>query len=162
MPGKVSNPRDLLVLLLGELLHVERRLVGGVIRNLAETVRDDELRAVLNQHVEETVQHVDRLEAAFLRLEVAPTANLSQPFERAVGQHDELAANIVDPRLADLFHLQFALHIEHWEIAAYETLLRLVPPDIAQLLEQNLDDERRAATRLLEQLGALCGRPPLH
>src|SRR5438270_13858018 len=110
MAGKVSNPRDLLVLLLGELLHVERRLAGGVIRNLANAVRDDELRSVLEQHLEETVQHVERLESVFRRIEVAPTANLSQPFESAVAQHDELAPNVLDAGLADLFHLQAAVH----------------------------------------------------
>jgi ferritin-like metal-binding protein YciE len=153
MAGKVSNPHDLIVLLLGELLHVERRLAGGVIRDLAETVRDEELRAVLDRHLEETVQHVERLESVFRRLEVAPTANLSRPFESAVAQHGELAPNIVDAPLADVFHLQAALHIEHWEIAAYEMVLQLVPADVTELLEPNLDDERRAATRLLE-LGA--------
>jgi ferritin-like metal-binding protein YciE len=154
MSGKISNPRDLLVLLLGEVLHVERRLAGGVIRDLAEAVHDDELRAVLRGHLEETVEHVDRLERAFRRLEVSPTANLSRSFESAVAQHHQLAQTIVEPRLADLFHAQAAFHTEHWEIAAYETALRLAPGEAAGLLEASLDDERRAAGRLLELLGA--------
>jgi ferritin-like metal-binding protein YciE len=152
VPGKVSNPRDLLVLLLGELLHVERRLAGSVIRDLVDAAHDDELRSLLRNHLEETVQHVERIESAFLRIEVAPTANLSRPFESAVAQHDELAANIVDPRLADRFHAQAALHTEQWEIAAYDTVLRLAPSDVAELLGPSLDDERRAAEGLLKQL----------
>ena len=155
MAGKVSNPRDLLVLLLGELLHVERRLAGEVIRKLADAVQDDAaLRELLQRHLEETKQHVDRIETAFRRLEVAPTANLSRPFESAVAQHDELAPNIVEPALADRFHAQAALHTEHWEIAAYETVLRLAPDDVRELLEPSLDDERRAADSLLGHLEA--------
>jgi len=149
MAGKVSNPRDLLVLLLGELLHVERRLAGEVIRKLAEAVHDDELREVLQHHLEETKQHVERIETAFRRLEVAPTANLSRPFESAVAQHEELAPNIVEPGLADRFHAQAALHTEHWEIAAYETVLRLAPKEVRALLEPSLDEERNAAKKLL-------------
>src|SRR4051812_35790584 len=99
MPGKVSSRRDLLVLLLGELLHVERRLAGGVIRDLAEAVGNDELGLALLGHLEETVQHVERVEAAFRRIEVAPTANLSRSFESAVAQHDDLATSIIDARL---------------------------------------------------------------
>lgn len=152
MAGKVSNPRDLLVLLLGELLHVERRLAGGVIRDLADAVHGDELRTVLREHLEETRQHVERIESAFRRIEVAPTANLSRPFESAVAQHDELAGNILEPRLADDFHAQAALHTEHWEIAAYEAVLRLAPAAVSELLEPSLEDERRAAARLLKQL----------
>ena len=93
MAGKISNPRDLLVLFLGQLLHVERRLAGGVIRDLADGVHDEELRSALERHLEETVQHVERVESAFRRIEVAPTANLSRPFESSVAQHGELAAN---------------------------------------------------------------------
>jgi ferritin-like metal-binding protein YciE len=152
LAGKVSNPRDLLVLLLGELLHVERRLAGSVIRDLIDAVRDDELHSLLTEHLAETVQHVERIESAFLRVEVAPTANLSRPFESAVAQHDELTPSIVDATLADRFHTQAALHTEHWEIAAYETVLRLAPPEVAELLGPSLDDERRAAARLLNQL----------
>lgn len=152
MAGKVSNPRDLLVLLLGELLHVERRLAGGVIRDLADAVRDDELRTALRRHQEETVQHVERIESAFLRIEVAPTANLSRAFESAVAQHGEVASSVVEPTLADDFHAQAALHTEHWEIAAYEAVLRLAPAAAGELLEPSLDDERRTAAGLLKRL----------
>jgi ferritin-like metal-binding protein YciE len=152
MAGKVSNPRDLLVLLLGELLHVERRLAGVVIRDLAGAVADQGLRASLLAHLEETVQHVDRIESAFRRIEVAPTANLSRAFESSVAQHAELASTVLEPRLADGFHAQAALHTEHWEIAAYEAVLRLSPAAVTELLEPSLDDERRAASRLLEHL----------
>jgi ferritin-like metal-binding protein YciE len=152
MAGKISNPRDLLVLLLGELLHVERRLAGGVIHDLADAVGNDELRLALRQHLDETVQHVERIEMAFRQIEVAPTANLSRPFESAVAQQGELAPNIVDARLADDFHAQAALHTEHWEIAAYETVLRLAPPDVAVLLAPALEDERNAARRFLDYL----------
>ena len=152
MAAKISNPRDLLVLLLGELLHVERRLAGGVIRDLADAVHDDELREALRRHLEETVQHVERIESAFRRIEVAPTANLSRAFESAVAQHDQLASNVVGARLADDFHAQAALHTEHWEIAAYDAVLRLAPETVTELLAPSRDDERRAAARLLEQL----------
>ena len=152
MAGKVSNPRDLLVLLLGELLHVERRLAGGVIRELADAVHDEELRRDLLHHLEQTTQHVERIETAFHRLEVAPTANLSRPFESAVAQHGELAPNIVEPTLADRFHAQAALHTEYWEIAAYETVLHLAPQAVRELLERSRDDELGAAKNLLGHL----------
>ena len=152
MAGKISNPRDLLVLLLGELLHVERRLAGGVIRDLTDAVHDNDLRTALQRHLEETVQHVERVESAFRRIKVAPTANLSRPFESGVEQHGELASNVLEPRLADNFHAQAALHTEHWEIAGYEAVLRLAPAAVAELLEPSLDDERHAAAQMLEHL----------
>lgn len=145
----VSNPRDLNVQLLGELLYVERRLADEVIRDLAAAVHDHELRSVLEEHREQTVQHVERIETAFRRLEVAPTSNRSAPFEGAVSQHDELAASIADRQLADLFHAQAALHTEHWEMSAYRTLLALLPRELGSLLRPSFDEEGDAAKNLV-------------
>lgn len=115
----VSNPRDLLVLQLGEILHVERRLAGGVLQSLIDATDNEELSTVLQLHLEQTHTHVERVEAVFHRIEVAPSALLSRPFEAAVSQHTDLTRSIVEPRLADLFHALLAVHTEHWELAAY-------------------------------------------
>jgi ferritin-like metal-binding protein YciE len=157
MATTISNTRDLVVQLLGELLFVERRLAGGVIAQLARSVTDDVLKTALEQHREETKTHVDRIETAFRRLEVAPTSNLSRPFEGAVAEHDELAASIADPRLADLYHAHAALQTEHWEVAAYRTLLAVVPDAIRDLLRQSLEDESRTETALLQAIDRLAG-----
>jgi ferritin-like metal-binding protein YciE len=151
----VSNQRDLVVQLLGELLYVERRLADTVIGELAAAVRDEELRRLLEQHRVETREHVERAGTAFRRLEVAPTSNLSRPFESAVAQHDELAAQIVEARLADLFHAQAALHTEHWEMAAYRTLLPLVRDDVAEVLRPSFAEEGEAAKSLVRVIDRL-------
>ena len=156
MPAtKVSNPRDLVVQLLGELLFVERRLADSVLGELIAAVRDEELTHSLEHHREQTKQHVDRIETAFRRLGVAPTSNLSRPFESAVAQHDELAAAIAEPRLADVFHAQAALHTEHWEMAAYRTLLPLAGDEVRELLEPSFAEEGDAAELLVETIDRL-------
>lgn len=155
MPGGVSNPRDLMLLLLGELLHVERRLTHEVLQNLAEAVRDEELAQALRSHLDETKEHVERLETTFRRLEAAPSANLSRPFESSVQQHGELAQQVKEPRLADVFHAQAALHTEHWEIAAYRAVLVLVPEEAAELLRPSLAEEERAAKQVAGALERL-------
>jgi ferritin-like metal-binding protein YciE len=156
MPAtKVSNPRDLVVQLLGELLFVERRLADAVIGDVAQAVRDEELRGLLEHHRGETKEHADRVEQAFRHLDVSPTSNLSRPFESAVAQHDELASAVVDPRLADIFHAQAALHVEHWEMAAYRTLLPLCPKEVAELLRPSLDEEGEAARQLVRAIDRL-------
>jgi ferritin-like metal-binding protein YciE len=157
MAGKVSNPRDLFVLLLGELLHVERRLAGSVLRDLASSVTDDELQAALRHHLDETERHVERVENAFRRIEVAPSAHRSAPFESAVAQHDELAGSIVRADLADVFHAQAALHTELWETAAYTAVIELgsaIGYDLADLRD-SLDEERRAEQMLAQAIGRL-------
>ena len=153
----ISNPRDLVLQLLGELLFVERRLADRVIEEVANSVRDDELKALLHEHRDETRHHVDRIETASRRLEVAPTSNLSRSFESAVAEHDALAASIVDPRLADLFHAHAALQVEHRELAAYRVLLPLLPSEIAELLRPSYAEEGEAAKRLVQIADRLSG-----
>jgi ferritin-like metal-binding protein YciE len=151
----ISNPRDLVVQQLGELLYVERRLADSVIQSLADAVRDDELRTILEQHRDQTKEHVLRIETAFRRLEVAPTSNRCAQLDAAVDQHDELAPSIVGPRLADLSHAQAALQVEHWEMAAYRGLLPLVSTEVQQALRPTLDEEGQAAKALVGAIDRL-------
>jgi ferritin-like metal-binding protein YciE len=162
MSGKsVTGARDLLVLLLGELLHVERRLAGGVLRELIDACSDEPLAEILRAHLTETQTHVQRLETAFLRLEVAPSAHLSRAFESAVAQHDELTPTISEGPLADAFHAQAGAHTEHWEIAAYRAVLAFAQAvglgEAIEALEDSLADEERAAEELREAVSRLGG-----
>jgi ferritin-like metal-binding protein YciE len=151
----VSNPRDLVVLLLGELLFVERRLHDAILPSIVDQVGDEELREALRAHQHETREHVERIEEAFRRIGVASTSNLSRTIEAAAEQHSALASSMVEPRLADLFHAQAALHGEHWEMAAYRTLLPLVGDDVAGLLKQSYDEEGSAAKQLVRAIDRL-------
>jgi ferritin-like metal-binding protein YciE len=156
MPAtKISNRRDLVAHLLGELMYVERRLADSVLAELAHDVRDEELRALLLRHRDETRVHVDRIEQAFRRLDVAPTSNISRSFESAVGQHGDTAGSIVATALADAFHAQSALHTEHWEMAAYRTLLPLAPSEVGELLRPSFDEEGETAKQIVRALDRL-------
>jgi ferritin-like metal-binding protein YciE len=98
--------------------------------------------------------HAERVEGAFLAVGVTPSSHRSAPFEAAVTQHDELVPAIVDRELADRFHAQAALHTEHWEIAAYETLLRIAPFEVTERIAPSLGEELTAADGLRAWLEA--------
>lgn len=151
----VSNPRDLVALMLGELLFVERRLHDAILPSIVAKVGDQELQEVLRAHQQETRTHVERVEEAFRRIGIAPTSNLSRTIEAAAEQHAALSSSIAEPRLADLFHAQTALHGEHWEMAAYRTLLPLVPDDVADLLKPSYAEEGEAAKLLVRAIDRL-------
>jgi ferritin-like metal-binding protein YciE len=151
---KISNPRDLTVQLLGELLYVERRLADRVLTDLAGSVDDPELAQLLRAHRDETATHVERVEGAFLALGVTPSSHRSAPFEAAVTQNNEFAPMIVERTLADRFHAQAALHTEHWETAAYETLLLIASSEVTDRIAPSLEEERAAAGSLRAWLEA--------
>lgn len=157
----ISNPRGLVVQLLGELLYVERRLTDDVLPSLVRDVRDDGLRIGLEQHLEATRAHPERIETVFRKLEVAPTSNRVSAFESAVGHSRELADACVEDRLRDFVHAQAAHHTEHWELAAYRTVLALLPVELGKELRPSLADEKKAASVLAEAIEALAGPSPV-
>jgi ferritin-like metal-binding protein YciE len=158
---KISNPRDLLLAELGELLYVERRLAGEVLPSLVRAVADERLRTALAEHLEQTRGHIERAETAFRRVDAAPSANLSRAFEGVVSQHDELVRAIVLPGLADAFDASSALLVEHLEIAGYRaavaTARALGHDEVADLLDETLREEQGAARTLDELLVGLVG-----
>jgi ferritin-like metal-binding protein YciE len=161
VPVKLSNPRDLLLQLLGEALYIERRLAGGVLRDLIDAVRDEALRDTLEHHLEQTKTQVGRAETAFRRLDAAPSANLSQGFEAAVAEHDELAGSLVEPTLADVFHAQAALRTEHMELGLYAAILMLADAcgrgDELEPLRESAAEEHNALERVERKLSRLSG-----
>jgi len=146
MPAKISNPRDLLLQLLGDLLYVERRLAGGVLRQLADSVSDEGLRDELEHHLAQTKEHVERCEAAFRKLDASSTANAVDSFESALSQHEAMASGIVDARLADAFHAQAALRTEHLELALYDAVLALGGDELDELRKSRADEEASRST----------------
>jgi ferritin-like metal-binding protein YciE len=152
MPLTVSNPRDLLLLGLGDILFVERMLAFEVIPELLKQVKDPDLARALADHLEQTKRHADNVEQAFRLAGAEPSSNHSPPFTGLKDQHAEIAGNVKSDELADLWHATAAIHTEHYEIAAYgqlRVLGRQAGVDgLDELLAANLADEEEALERL--------------
>ena len=147
---KLSNPRDLLVAQLSELLWVERRLAFDVLPHLIEAAHDDGLAALFREHHEQTQQHVERVERTFRELGMEPSSAISPGMDALIGQHDELTAKIVEPHLEDAWHVAAAIASEHFELALYGGIDRLAPDAVRKLLAQNVKDEKAALDRLVK------------
>ncbi|HEU5245374.1 MAG TPA: DUF892 family protein [Gaiellaceae bacterium] len=158
----MSNPRDLFLQLLGELLWVERTLSFEVLPGLHEAVQSEGLAAAVAEHLEQTKEHGPRLEQVFRALEAEPSSNHSPPVEKLAEHHDELADSFADPRLADVFHAAAAATTEHHEIASYDALLALgqsvgLSDEARGLLERSRAEEGEALERLEAELQRLAG-----
>ena len=160
---KLSNPRDLFLQLLGELLWLERELVREALPALERAAQSQSLARVFAEHLEQTRDHVARVEEVFRIAAAEPSSNLDEAAQKLIEHHDELAEEIVDPVLRDVFHAAAAAKTEHAEIAAYTVLIALAEalelPDAARLLKRSLEEEaealeevERAAERLLREV----------
>lgn len=163
MPLTVTNPRDLFLTVLSDLLFVERQQAFKVLPELLMQVADPELTHVLTEHLEETRRHASDLEDVFRSAEAEPSSDHSFAFGGMEEQRAARAGNVVTPRLRDAFNAAAAAHAEHYEIAAYRSLIALIPAvpgvDTSAVLERNLEDERRALVQLEQAVERLAQSP---
>ena len=162
--SEISNPRQLFLHELGDILYVERGLAGETLPKLIGEVQDEEFKAGLQEHLEQTRQHVENVERAFSELGEEPHAEECVGFEGLKKEHDELIGDSSSD-LVDLIDLGAAARTECYEIAAYESLRRMAKgmgeDAVVDLLDQNLRQEKDAlrevekiATRLSGEMAS--------
>ncbi len=119
---------------------------------MLEAVTADSLRRALQSHADESKTQVDRLERALGLLDAdagdAHCAGMAGLIEEA---REELQEHAPGP-LLDVVLLAAAQRLEHYEIACYGTMATLAEDlgeaDVAELLEEILDEEKAADKRL--------------
>jgi ferritin-like metal-binding protein YciE len=121
-------------------------------------VRDEELRAALDEHLVQTQEHVSRVEEAFRASGAEPTAARSAALASALEQH--AAQDVKEPTLRDVFHASAAARTEHLELGLYDAVLLLAGDDAASLLNQNRKDEEDALKRVGKIAERLTGELP--
>ena len=152
MSSTMSDPRDLFLHELGDVLYAERTLVKAL-PTLQEEASDEELRMGFEEHLEETRQHVKNVEQAFEKLGEKPTAEKCPGIDGIKKEHDEFVAKESPSQdVLDSFLTGAGSRTEHYEIAAYEGLVTMAEAmgetDVAELLKENLEQERSALEKL--------------
>ncbi len=152
MSSTMSDPRDLLLHELGDVLYAERTLVK-TLPKLQEEASDEELRLGFEEHLEETRQHVKNVEQAFEALGEKPTAEKCPGIEGIKKEHDEFVAKESPSQdVLDSFLTGAGARTEHYEIAAYEGLVTMARAmgerDVVRLLDENLKQEKETLKKV--------------
>jgi ferritin-like metal-binding protein YciE len=157
-PPHVRDPRALLLEQLGKLLTVEQTLSKRVLPQLAREIEDDELKAAVSAHLEETRAHVGNLQRAFVALGAAPEGRPAPGLDGLVAERASKVPDVM-PGLRPSFDCAAAMGTEHYEINAYEAAIRLADAlseaEVARLLRATLEQEVAALERLGEQADRL-------
>jgi ferritin-like metal-binding protein YciE len=154
----MSDPRELFLHELGDVLFAERALVKTLPRREKEA-SDEKLATGFGRHLEETKQHVENIEKAFEALGEKPKAEKCAAIEGLEKEHDEFVSKeSPSPEILDAFLVGAGARTEHYEIAAYEGLVTAAKAmgenEVARLLTRNLEQE----TKTLEQLKKIGAR----
>ena len=122
--SEITSPRELFVHELGDILYVERALTNEALPKLIGEVQDDEFRAALEAHLEETRGHVKNVERVFELLGEDVSAEKCLGFEGLKAEHEKMLEE-TSADLIDAVDLGAAARTENYEIAAYEGLRRM-------------------------------------
>jgi ferritin-like metal-binding protein YciE len=122
---------------------------------MAKAATHDELRSALESHLAETQEHVTRLEQVFEQLGERAKAKPCAGMRGIIEEGDEHAKeDYDDDGLRDAAIIGGAQRVEHYEIAAYGTIIahaRLLGlDDVVSTLEQTLEEEKAADEKLTE------------
>ena len=153
---QMSDPRELFLHELGDVLYAERTLVKALPK-LQEEASDEELEKGFADHLEETRQHVKNVEQAFEALGEQAKAEKCPGIEGIKKEHDDFVANeSPSQEVLDAFLTGAGARTEHYEIAAYEGLVTMAnamgEDEVARLLSENLEEEK-AALRKVQVIG---------
>lgn len=151
---KIDSLDSLLVEQLRDIYDCEKRLTKAIPK-LAKAATAGELSATLESHLAETEEQVNRLERAFGMLGEPARAKACAGIRGIIEEADEHMADDYEYNsLRDAAIIGAAQRAEHYEIAAYGTAIshaRLVGrDDVADLLEESLNEEKAADEKLTE------------
>jgi ferritin-like metal-binding protein YciE len=147
----LTRLRDLYVVELSGIVESEEEILRQL-PLMAASASDPGLRQVFDEHYRETRGHLDRLAIVFEQLDERRRPAPAHAI-RGLTEEARLRQRSLEPGdLLDLALVDAGRRIAHYEIAAYSAAvayaLRLAHQEAAALLQQTLDEERRADGRL--------------
>jgi ferritin-like metal-binding protein YciE len=137
-----------------DLYDAEKRLTDALPK-MAEASSSPQLRNAFTSHLQQTKDHVARLDLAFRRLGHSAGHETCQAMKGLISEGEEAISAKGDSAVKDAALIAAAQRVEHYEMAGYGTARtfakRLGLNDVAQLLQTTLDEEG-AADKLLTQI----------
>ncbi|KAA5542800.1 ferritin-like domain-containing protein [Roseiconus nitratireducens] len=138
---------------LRDILSAEKQLVKALPK-MVKHASSDKLQSALEEHLEETKEHVSRVEQAFEDTGKAARAKTCEAMKGLVEEAEEMLQEDADPAVRDALIIACAQKVEHYEIATYGTLCTwaesLGYDQALKLLKQNIDDEETADKKLTQ------------
>lgn len=145
--------KELYVEELKDIYNAENQLVKALPK-LAKAAASDELRQGFQEHLEQTKGHVARLEQIFETLEESPKGKKCAGMEGLVEEGSEVLKEGLEGAVLDAALIGAAQRVEHYEIAAYGTVIAFAQTlgkrDQAALLEETLSEEKETDEKLTE------------
>jgi ferritin-like metal-binding protein YciE len=147
----IQSMDDLFVHQLQDIYYAEKRIVGALPDMIAKA-SSPALKSAFEAHLGQTKNHVKRVEQVFQMHGVEPKQVNCPAIDGIIEEADEVGGEIEDKKVLDAALIASAQAAEHYEMTRYGTLIAwaktLGRPDCAQVLQQNLAEEKAADEKL--------------
>jgi ferritin-like metal-binding protein YciE len=129
----------------------EKQLIKALPK-MAKAAASDDLRTAFEDHLDETLGQVDRLERVFKGLDERVRGKHCDGIEGIIEEGKSIMEEDFDAATMDACLIAAAQRAEHYEMAAYGTLVAwaraMGHTEAADLLQENLDEEKAADEKL--------------
>jgi ferritin-like metal-binding protein YciE len=136
---------------LKDILGGEQALVAAL-EQMAQESSDRDIKKAYMQHRKETQSQIKRIEKIFRSLGQKPEAEICPGIEGLLKEKKVFMREKPTGELLEFFNVGAAQKVERYEITSYESLIdmadKLGLADAVELLEENLQEEEAALTRL--------------
>jgi ferritin-like metal-binding protein YciE len=150
-----------------DLYDAEKQLVKALPK-MAKAAESEELRSGFQEHLEATKGHVNRLEQVFESIGAKPKGKTCEAMKGLVAEGQEAIDSDQESELHDVLLIGAAKRVEHYEMAAYQTVIKLAEAmgntTAAELLRETLSEEEETdqkldemCDQLLEGMGTAAG-----
>ena len=147
----IKTMNDLFVHQLQDIYYAENQLVKAL-PTMAEKASDPQLKQGFLTHLEETRQHVTRLEQVFKMHGAEIKAANCPAIDGIIEEADDTAGEVEDKNVLDATLINAAQAAEHYEITRYGSLVawakQLGRNDCASILRKTLDEEKATDKKL--------------
>jgi ferritin-like metal-binding protein YciE len=155
---KENRLKHLYVEELKDLFSAENQLLKALPK-MAKASTSEDLRAGFEEHLEQTKEHVARLEKIFKTLGETAGGKKCKGMAGLIEEGAEMIAEDPDPEELDAGLISAAQRVEHYEIAGYgcvSAYAKLLGEDRAlSLLQQTLEEEKEADKKLTQLSGRI-------
>ena len=139
-----------------DLYDAEKQLVKALPK-MAKAAQSEELRQGFQEHLEQTKGQVTRLEEVFESIGAKARGKTCEAMKGLVAEGQDAMSEMDEGELRDIMLIGAAKRVEHYEMAAYQTCIRIAESlgneTAAELLRETLSEEEETDQRL----DAACG-----
>lgn len=150
---KIETLRELLVDELQDLHSAEQQIVKALPK-MVKASHNSQLKQAFEHHLEETKNHVTRLERIFKSINESPKGKTCEGMKGLLKEGEERIKDGGESEVMDAGLISAAQRVEHYEMAAYgsaRTYAELLgEQEAVRLLEETLEEEKAVDQKLTQ------------